>query len=106
MPKFCQVYEEVLEKAILSPAFNRAYIRVLLKVDKNHTQCGNYCFILLINVNIKILTANIFHKVILVAIKYVQGGLIKARQPSDNIGLVMDPIELNLFNLKITMIYL
>lgn len=43
-------------------------------------------FIMLISVNIKILTANIFHKVISVAIKYFQGGLIKARQPLDNIG--------------------
>lgn len=41
VPKLCQLYEEIFDEGILSPAFNQAYITVVSKAGKKHIQCSN-----------------------------------------------------------------
>lgn len=86
VPKRCLLYDEILDKGILSEVFNQAYITVTLKPGKDHSQCS----ISLINIDTKILTAVLakrLQQMLSLVIKNDQAGFIKTWQAADNIRL-------------------
>lgn len=87
-PILMKMFNEFLEKGCLPPTLSQASISLLLKKDKDPTQCGSYRPVSLLNVDVKIL-ANILacrlERLLPKIISEDQTGFIKNRHSFCNI---------------------
>ena len=97
-PILLDVYKESMERGTLPPTLTQASISVLLKKDKDPTQCSSYRPLSLLNVDAKVLAkvlANRLEKIVPDIISKEQTGFIKGRQSFFNIRTLMNIIYSN-----------
>lgn len=87
-PIMLEVFNESLRNGYFPPTLTQAKITLLLKKDKDPTNCGSYRPISLLNVDIKILAKVMAHRLESVLPKVIsedQTGFIKGRHSFSNI---------------------
>lgn len=90
-----KAFNHILREGTLPPSWQEATLIPILKPEKDHLTCSSYRPIALINVDAKIFTAILTHRLQLIIEQYVhsdQIGFIPHRYMADNIRRVLDVI--------------
>ena len=95
-PHLCALFNGLRGGSPLAPHENRAFIHVIPKPNKDHSDCSNYRPISLINVDLKLLTKILTTRVNSFLARYIhpdQVGFVPHRQAPDQTRRIIDIIS-------------